>query len=307
MEADRAVSTVPFSEVLLRYAREVSPTHRGERWEGMRLRKFAEDKIGAVKMRDLSAADFADRRDRRLREVAPASVRREMNLLGSVLTQARKEWGLLSGNPMADVRKPKAPPPRDRLPTQDELDRLAHVAGDDLSTAQARAFHAFRFECETAMRAGEIIGLEWSRIDLEARVARLPMTKNGHPPPQPQGRDRPRPRPLHPLRLGADPRPDRGGTSGLSRLVGLSAGAAGGARVRRSRADPRHRGYAPDDALAMKFRDFCPADEGPGFRKARSSNANALLRCVGNGACFPVATIRRRDSSNVRPALRRDV
>ena len=43
----------------------------------------------------------------------------------------------------------------------------------------ARAFHAFLFAMETATRAGEIVGLEWDRIDLDARVAHLPITKNG--------------------------------------------------------------------------------------------------------------------------------
>lgn len=67
-------------------------------------------------------------------------MRREMVFLGSVLTQARREWGMISVNPMSDVRRPKEPPHRDRRPTYDELDRLALVAGDDLTTATARAY-----------------------------------------------------------------------------------------------------------------------------------------------------------------------
>ncbi|MBL3560981.1 tyrosine-type recombinase/integrase [Rhodovulum sulfidophilum] len=178
--AEKEASAQPFGDVLIRYAREVSPTKRGERWEVLRLKSIAADRLGQVRLRDLTATSLADWRDRRLREVSPSTVRREMNLLGAVLTRARKEWGLLSINPIEDVRRPTEPPPRDRLPTQDEIERLAHVAGDDLSTAQGRTFHAFRFACETAMRAGEIASLEWDRIDLKARVARLPMTKNGH-------------------------------------------------------------------------------------------------------------------------------
>ena len=65
---------------------------------------------------------------------------------------------------MQDVSKPKAPPERDRLVTADELERLSMFAGDDLTSATARTFHAFLFSCETAMRAGEVGGLVWARM-----------------------------------------------------------------------------------------------------------------------------------------------
>lgn len=102
-----------------------------------------------------------------------------MNLLSSVLTTARKEWGLIEVNPITDVRKPSKPPARDRLPTQDEIERMLFVAGEDLNTKTARAFHCFRFALETAMRAGEIARLRHE--DIDGRVARLHHTKNGHP------------------------------------------------------------------------------------------------------------------------------
>jgi integrase len=96
-----------------------------------------------------------------------------------VFTVARKEWGLLSVSPMLDVRKPASPEPRDRLATAAEMERLALSAGTDLTNSTARAFHAFLFAVETGMRAGEIIGLVWERVDLDKRVARLAQTKNG--------------------------------------------------------------------------------------------------------------------------------
>jgi len=61
----------------------------------------------------LAPRDFADWRDRRMTEVAPASVIREMQLMSAVLNVARKEWGMISENPISDVNRPSKPPPRE--------------------------------------------------------------------------------------------------------------------------------------------------------------------------------------------------
>ncbi|MCI5094810.1 MAG: site-specific integrase [Rhodobacteraceae bacterium] len=181
LHGDRIAENTRLGELFDRYAREVSPSKRGGRWEVIRLEKIGRDKISKIRLGDLAASNFADWRDRRLKEVAPGSVIREMQLMSSVLNVARKEWGVISSNPLTDVRKPSKPAPRDRLPTKDEMDRIGFCAGADLKNATARAFHAFLFSCETAMRAGEVIGLTWDRIDLERRVAHLAHTKNGRP------------------------------------------------------------------------------------------------------------------------------
>ena len=179
LSREKIAAAMTLGEVFTRYADEVSPGKDGHRWEAIRLAKLGRDPLALVSLRDLSAADLAAWRDRRLRDVAPGSVLREMNLIGAVLSVAVKEWRILPHNPMSDVRKPSQPPPRDRLPTPAEIERMQHVAGHDLTNATARAFHAFRFACETAMRAGEIVGLRWS--DISGNVAHLPKTKTGWP------------------------------------------------------------------------------------------------------------------------------
>ncbi|WP_283177723.1 site-specific integrase [Gemmobacter sp. 24YEA27] len=177
--AEAPVDHGTFGDVLKRYANEVSPSRRGERWEILKIRNFRSDPISSYNMADLTPEVFAKWRDKRLSEVQPATVSREMQLMSAVLNCARKEWSMLTVNPLSDVRKPKKPEPRNRLPLPDDMERMAYAAGDDLSTATARAFHAFRFAIQTAMRAGEIVGLTWDRVDLQRRVARLDRTKNG--------------------------------------------------------------------------------------------------------------------------------
>lgn len=176
---EAVAARMTFGEVLERYVREVSPGKRGRRWEETKVNRLRRDPIWHVRLGDLDAATFSDWRDNRLTEVSAATVLREMNFLSAVMSCARRDWGLIGSNPLSDVRRPKPPPPRDRLPTPDEFERLAIAAGDDLTQTRARAYHAFLFACETAMRAGEICGLTWDRLDLERRVARLDRTKNG--------------------------------------------------------------------------------------------------------------------------------
>ena len=111
--------------------------------------------------------------------MSPSTVNREMVLISGAFTVARKEWGWVSVNPVSDVRKPTKPPPRDRRVSASELDELIALAGTDLNNQTARAIHAFRFAIETGMRAGEIVGLEWSDVNLVKGVAQLHQTKNG--------------------------------------------------------------------------------------------------------------------------------
>jgi integrase len=168
-------------ELLQRYATERSPKKRGERWEVIRLDKIGRDKIAERRLCDLSAKDFSDWRDRRSREVGPASVLREMQLLSAVMNVAVSDWEVLPANPLKGVRRPAKPLARDRLPTDAEIEAMRHAAGGDLAYATARALHAFLFALETAMRAGEICGLRPGDVDVTRRVARLRHTKNGRP------------------------------------------------------------------------------------------------------------------------------
>lgn len=181
VNGQKLAAAMRFGEVMERYMREVSPKKRGHRWEVGQIERLLKKPIAAVSLKDLSASHFSDWRDDRARSVSPGTIRREKNLLSAILSAARKDWSLMQHNPLEGVRMPPEPRPRDRLPTADEMERMQHCAGDDLSTATGRAYHAFQFSCATAMRAGEIVGLTWADIDLEARVAHLSRTKNGHP------------------------------------------------------------------------------------------------------------------------------
>lgn len=167
-------------EALARYGREVAPTHRGERWELARLGLLGRDPLARVRLPSLRAAHVAEWRDRRLLTVSGASVRREFNLLQSVFGVARREWGWLTTDPLADVKRPPNPASRKRRIDQSEIDRVVMALGYDDGAAETisqRVALAFLFALETAMRSGEILGLQWA--DVGPKTVTLPVTKNG--------------------------------------------------------------------------------------------------------------------------------
>jgi integrase len=174
-----------FADLLHKYGSTVSVTKRGKEWELWRVNAISNEPIGQVPLDELNQTHFVDWRDRRLESVSPSSVARDWNLISHALNIAVREWKWLHENPIKDVRKPKNPPPRDRRITQDEIDRLLLALGYDYDTkpekTSARVGAALLFAIETAMRAGEIASITWPYVDLEKRIVRLPMTKNGFP------------------------------------------------------------------------------------------------------------------------------
>lgn len=172
-------------QALERYSLEVAPTHRGARWEQVRLNKFA----GSAPLPFLDRycdhvqpRDIAAWRDNCLQTLAAASVRREMVLLRSVFEAARRDWGWLRDNPMADVTWPKPGKARCRRVSDSEIDailaKLGYQRGAVATNASQRIAVACLWAVETAMRSGELLGLRRADVSATTRVAHIDKTKN---------------------------------------------------------------------------------------------------------------------------------
>lgn len=161
-----------------KYAVEVSPQKRGGRWEKYRLMAdpIRKAPMASRPIGNITAADLSSWRDARLRAVSGATVRREMNLLASVLEIARREWKWIATNPIGDVRKPPNPRSRRRRVAQGEIEAIcAKLTGPSGKEVAA----GFLLGIESGMRAGEMWSLEADQVDLDRGVAHLLKTKNG--------------------------------------------------------------------------------------------------------------------------------
>lgn len=93
--------------------------------------------IGGRKIRDIKLANVTPEllgawRDQRMTgesKVSGATMNRELNRPSHAFTTARKEWKWLADSPRSDVRRPKAAASRERIPTEDEIERLCNALG----------------------------------------------------------------------------------------------------------------------------------------------------------------------------------
>jgi len=167
-----------FAEVIERYIVEVLPTMRGGKADFIRLKALARRPIAKLNMVGLTSQMIAHHRDERLKEIAPATVIRELSYFSSIITYARKEWGININNPVALVARPKNPQGRSRVMNVDETKALFEA----LKPTGRRSIWMLplvRLALETAMRRSELLGLRWEHVDLGRRTIFLQLTKNG--------------------------------------------------------------------------------------------------------------------------------
>lgn len=181
--AGRMGEVKTLGDALERYQLEVAKGSPSERWQYNKVRHLSEFSIYNVYLKELTATHLSEFRDLRLSQVKPGTVIKELGYLSGVLTQCVKEWRWIGHNPMADVRYPKPPKPRNRRITDDEINKmcsgLGFFDGVEIETYMQQVAVAFLLAIETAMRKGEMLSLEWDQVFLKKRYVQLLKTKNG--------------------------------------------------------------------------------------------------------------------------------
>lgn len=182
-------------QALERYRDEVTPKHRGARWETVRIGKFLGTPLKDGRPRD-PAVPFVDRlltqvaqhdlaawRDASLVTLAPNSVRREYGVLRAVFAVALKEWGWLRQSPFDTVSPPPPGAARTRRVAEAEVEAIIAALGYQRRTRPETSSQfvatAFLLALETMMRQGEVLGAHRSHVNAPALILRVPESKNG--------------------------------------------------------------------------------------------------------------------------------
>ncbi|WP_372810104.1 tyrosine-type recombinase/integrase [Litorivivens sp.] len=173
-------SDYTLKDALKKFLTDISSKRKGHRQERVFLTRLMDTEIASETFKSVTPAHIKEWRDSRLEKVSAATVNREMNVLSAVF-QAGIEWEWTTENVVRQVKRPQKPRPRDRRPTEDEIDRVVMALGfdGDVETKQHEIAVAYLLAIETAMRLGEICGIRKEHIHLDERYIALPDTKNG--------------------------------------------------------------------------------------------------------------------------------
>ena len=167
---------ITLGELLKRYCCEVTPAKRGATTELRRLQRLIRDPVSCLRASQLTSQAIAAFMDRRLLD-GRRTCHYDLILIRHCLKIAMNEWGLmLSSNPVDKVKMPPSSPARNRRLEDGEFERLEGAAKQ---TKNPHIWPVIIFAIETGMRRGEILGLQWKHVDLDRRIAFLPLTKNG--------------------------------------------------------------------------------------------------------------------------------
>jgi integrase len=180
----------PFDCILFRYLHEVTASHKGAESEGYRICRMRKQDLAQYKISAVTPAVLRAYRDLRLTEVAPGSVRRDLELLRAIFNYAAREWELPIVNPVSAIKLPEKSQARNRRISKTEEDWILKGLEDTERNPDGTFSRgarnpwlkpALQISIETAMRRSELLRLEWKHVDLAIPSAYLPTTKNNHP------------------------------------------------------------------------------------------------------------------------------
>jgi integrase len=159
-----------FDELMLAYLGQVTPTKRAEERDKFSAKRLFPVFTGRV-LETLSVSDARAYVAQRKKEgIQPGTINKEVGLFSAALNWARRELEWDVPNPFQG-RRQKEPAGRNRWLMRDEAAALIKAAEEAIRAPHLVDF--VRLGLNTGMRPGEMLNLEWSRVDLGANLVYL--------------------------------------------------------------------------------------------------------------------------------------
>jgi len=163
-----------FDELLLPYLQETES--KKSSWRDTYSALPLTDFFTGRSFETITPQDINDyKRHRRTQGLSDGTIIKELRLFSKAINHARQEWGWKIEN-VVSGRVPKKPPSKLRWLSRDEFDRLRKQAAKARSKDYLVDF--LDLAVNTGMRLGEMLDLEWSRVDFGQRLVYLDPDQN---------------------------------------------------------------------------------------------------------------------------------
>ena len=159
-----------FEDLARKYIEEISvlkKCHRDERYTILGLLKEAWSSYPINKIKPTTINKYKDTLAKR---VSGSTVNRRLDVISSMFTTFKKEWGYPVDNPVLAIRRPKRAAPRDRRYSEAELNLL--IRGNH-TTPELRSI--IKIALLTGMRLSEILRIDARNI--EGNTFAIPVAK----------------------------------------------------------------------------------------------------------------------------------
>jgi integrase len=159
-----------FDELMLAYLHETQDHKRSPERDRFALKRlypfFTGRELATLTAQDVRAYSMS----RREAGIVPATINRELGVFSAALNYARREWGWEIPNPTSG-RKLPVPEGRVRWLSRAQAAALIQAAEGEPKAPHLADF--IRLALHTGMRRGELLGLEWQRVDLHNGLIHL--------------------------------------------------------------------------------------------------------------------------------------
>ena len=159
-----------FKDLAHRYIKEVSPHKKSFVKERYIILSLLNESWSKDSINKITPAVISKYRDKYLTKVSGSSVNRTLDVLSTIFTTCKKEWGYPIENPILSIRRPKKAEPRDRRFNEGELNKL--IKGNKTSPLLR---DIIQIALETAMRQGEILRVQ--REHIKGNTLFIPVAK----------------------------------------------------------------------------------------------------------------------------------
>ena len=159
-----------FEDVARRYIEEISINKKCYKDERSKILQFINEAWAVYPINRIMPHTINKWKENALKTLTGGSVNRKLDVISSMYTTFKREWGYPVDNPVLQIRRPKKAEPRDRRLSTAEIDKL--LRGNRTSPIMKSIIE---IALETGMRLSEILRADHSYI--EGHTLKIPIAK----------------------------------------------------------------------------------------------------------------------------------